>query len=185
METSPQGKIGIGFLLEQRWLQILEVQRMLFQSSRGQKFHPKFIAVLIFSFFREYLTAEEIIKGLESLAGENIVRLNVNGHMDTIEEFILVTGRSTRHLRKMSDMVVRAVSGQLTRLAQIVAINQQFSICVSSSTLCFFFPPDDVPVVMPRSSNHGGFDVPQDSRARRVGRMTTGCASTAGQLQFI
>ena len=56
------------------------------------------------------LTSEEIITALESLGGEDIKQVTVNGKLDTITELVVVTGRSSRHMRMMGDALVAAVS---------------------------------------------------------------------------
>jgi ribosomal silencing factor RsfS len=64
---------------------------------------------------RELLTTDEVIYALKALGGEDITTVNVKGRMDTIENFIFVTGRSSRHLVKMSEALVKAVSGSALR----------------------------------------------------------------------
>ena len=58
---------------------------------------------------RVLLSNEEVIEGLKRLGGLNIQAIPLNGHLDTLDDFILCTGTSTRHLRKMSDVIVKAL----------------------------------------------------------------------------
>jgi ribosome silencing factor RsfS/YbeB/iojap len=55
------------------------------------------------------LTIEEIQDVLVKLGGIDIKILNLQEKFDTITEFIIVSGRSTKHLRKMSDVIVQAL----------------------------------------------------------------------------
>ena len=60
--------------------------------------------------YRVSLTEAELVEALTRLGGINICSIDLKGKLDNIEKFIIVTGTSTRHLRKMSDVVVKAVS---------------------------------------------------------------------------
>jgi ribosomal silencing factor RsfS len=55
------------------------------------------------------LSKEEIIEGLLKLGGLDVRTVDLNGQIDELETFIFVTGTSTRHLQKMSDVFVKAV----------------------------------------------------------------------------
>lgn len=58
------------------------------------------------------LTPEEIQNTLIKLGGGEVNILKLNQKLDTITEFIFATGKSTRHLRKMSDTVVKALKAR-------------------------------------------------------------------------
>ena len=60
-------------------------------------------------YFSTLLSNEEVIEGLTRLGGINIQIVNLGGRIDNIEDFIICTGTSTRHLRKMSDTIVKAL----------------------------------------------------------------------------
>jgi len=49
---------------------------------------------------REYLTSQ---------GAENAIVLTINGDLDQFKKFVIATGRSTRHIRKMSQSVVTAL----------------------------------------------------------------------------
>jgi len=58
------------------------------------------------------LEPEEIQEALTKLGGEDAVVVKLKQRMDTITAMVFVTGRSTRHLRKMADIVVKALKAR-------------------------------------------------------------------------
>lgn len=56
------------------------------------------------------LTADEITEACKKMGGEDIVKIDFEKPLDTMDWFIIVTGSSSRHLKKMADMIVKAVS---------------------------------------------------------------------------
>lgn len=66
--------------------------------------------MVLIIFDRVYLTSKEIVEALERLGCIDIKVVNLKGKMDTIENFIFGTGSSARHIKKMSDVLVRAVN---------------------------------------------------------------------------
>ena len=56
-----------------------------------------------------YLTTQEISEALIRQGAENVVTLVLPTKLDTITEFLIVSGRSTKHLKSMADTVVTAV----------------------------------------------------------------------------
>lgn len=56
-----------------------------------------------------YLSSSEIKTALEKQGGERVVVLNLPEGMDNIRKYVVVSGRSTKHLRKMADSIVAAV----------------------------------------------------------------------------
>jgi ribosome-associated protein len=65
----------------------------------------------------QLLTSEEVIEALKALDAENIVHIPLNPKLDTISEFIIVSGRSLKHLRKMSEILVKALKKRNLRKA--------------------------------------------------------------------
>lgn len=55
------------------------------------------------------LTPDEITSALEKLGGEDIRVVDISGKLDNIKFMVMVTGQTTRHLKKLSDVVVKAV----------------------------------------------------------------------------
>ncbi len=55
------------------------------------------------------LTPEEVKESLISQGAENVLVLPLRESIDTISAFVIATGRSHRHIRKMSESVVIAV----------------------------------------------------------------------------
>jgi ribosome-associated protein len=65
----------------------------------------------------ELLTGEEIRLALEQQGGEDVRVMDVKGRLDTIRTFVIASGRSSRHLRKMGDSVVSALKARGLRQA--------------------------------------------------------------------
>lgn len=65
----------------------------------------------------QLLTTAEIEKALELQGGKNIVSMDIKGNLDTIKQFVIVTGRSSRHMRKMADTIVSALKSRNLRMA--------------------------------------------------------------------
>lgn len=63
-----------------------------------------------FSFFRVLLTHDEIKEALIAQGGIDVVVVEMREPIESMTHLILASGRSTRHLRKMSDTIVQAVS---------------------------------------------------------------------------
>jgi len=57
----------------------------------------------------QLLTPEEIKKALVSLGGEDVVCITLSEKLDTITDMIIATGKSTRQIKKMSDVIVQAL----------------------------------------------------------------------------
>lgn len=57
----------------------------------------------------ELLTTEEVQRALVSQGGDNVVVLNLNGDLGNIKQFVIGSGRSTRHLHKMSTSIVQSL----------------------------------------------------------------------------
>ena len=55
------------------------------------------------------LTSEEIKEALVKQGGEDVTVVAVKGRLDTIKEFVVASGRTSRHLRKMAESIVAAV----------------------------------------------------------------------------
>lgn len=53
---------------------------------------------------------EEITEAIKKLGGENVVIVELVDKIDTITQCVIATGNSRRHLRKMADVIVAAVS---------------------------------------------------------------------------
>lgn len=51
---------------------------------------------------------EEIVSGLKAMNGEDIVVLDIRGKTTIADYFVLVTGKSVPHMKKMMDSVLRA-----------------------------------------------------------------------------
>jgi ribosomal silencing factor RsfS len=62
------------------------------------------------NFIRKLLTDGEIVEALERLGCIDIKLVDINGQLDSIKAFVIGTGTSTRHIQKMSDVIVKAVS---------------------------------------------------------------------------
>jgi len=58
---------------------------------------------------RELLTTAEVENALIRLGAEDIKILKLHQKMDSITDFIIASGNSSRHLNKMASLVVRAV----------------------------------------------------------------------------
>ena len=58
---------------------------------------------------RTMLTSAEVRAALERLGGEDVTVIALPEKLDTIAEFVLVSGRSGRQIRKMADALVQAV----------------------------------------------------------------------------
>lgn len=58
---------------------------------------------------RTFLTSAEVRAALERLGGEDVAVIALPEKLDTIAEFVLVSGRSGRQIRKMADAIVQAV----------------------------------------------------------------------------
>ena len=56
------------------------------------------------------LTSAEIKVALVKQGGEDVTIVAVKGRLDTIKEFVVASGRTSRHLRKMAESIVQAVS---------------------------------------------------------------------------
>jgi ribosomal silencing factor RsfS len=56
------------------------------------------------------LTVAEITYALERLGGIDIKSITLPQRLDTINEVVVVSGTSLRHLKKMADAIVSAVS---------------------------------------------------------------------------
>ena len=56
------------------------------------------------------LTTEEIKEALIAQGGENVVIVLMREPIESMTHLVITSGRSTRHLRKMSDSIVQAVS---------------------------------------------------------------------------
>ena len=65
------------------------------------------------------ITTSEVEKALQLLGGDDIVVIQLNPPLDRIQQFIVVTGRSPRHLEKMNDALIKAVSPSHTQLVHI------------------------------------------------------------------
>ena len=68
-------------------------------------------------FYSELLTGDEIRAALEQQGGEDIRVMAVKGRLDTIKEFVIASGRSSRHLRKMGESIVSALKARGLRHA--------------------------------------------------------------------
>lgn len=55
------------------------------------------------------LTVEEIVAALKQERGIDVTSLDLKGKADIAEHLVFATGRSTPHMRKMADMVARAL----------------------------------------------------------------------------
>lgn len=65
----------------------------------------------------QLLTSNEVIEALKALDAENIVSIPLNPKLDTISEFIIASGRSLKHMKKMSDTLVKALKKRNLRKA--------------------------------------------------------------------
>lgn len=65
----------------------------------------------------QLLTSQEVIDALKGLDAENIVLIPLTPKLDTISEFIIASGRSLKHLRKMSEIIVKALKKRNLRKA--------------------------------------------------------------------
>jgi ribosome-associated protein len=63
------------------------------------------------------LTTDDISTALTAQGAENVVVIPLKPKLDSISEFVVATGRSTRHLRKMSDSIVTALKSRNLRQA--------------------------------------------------------------------
>ena len=55
------------------------------------------------------LTPEEVRKSLESQGGENTVVFDINGNFGEFKQMVISSGRSLRHIRKMTTSIIAAV----------------------------------------------------------------------------
>lgn len=60
-------------------------------------------------FLRTLLTSKEIVDYLEGNGAENVVVINIKGKFDTFEEMIIASGKSRRHLTKLSTSISKSV----------------------------------------------------------------------------
>ena len=65
----------------------------------------------------QLLTSNEVIEALDVLGAENIVSIPLIPKLDTISEFIIASGRSLKHMKKMSDTLVQALKRRNLRKA--------------------------------------------------------------------
>lgn len=63
----------------------------------------------VVAYGREWLTLDEIKHALETEGGLDIDVVELKEPMDTITHLVFVTGHTGRHLRRMADILVRAV----------------------------------------------------------------------------
>ena len=56
------------------------------------------------------LTPDEVRQSLESQGAEEVVIVELKDKIDTISAMVIASGRSHRHIRKMSETIVIAVS---------------------------------------------------------------------------
>lgn len=63
------------------------------------------------------LTGDEIKVALTKLGGEDVVVVKLLDKLDTISEMVIATGRSLRQIRKMADVVVRALKARKLKQA--------------------------------------------------------------------
>ena len=68
------------------------------------------INMFSFIFRRILLTTEEIRDALVAQGGIDVKIIEMRQPLDTITHLVITTGRSLKHLRKMSDSIVQAVS---------------------------------------------------------------------------
>ena len=62
------------------------------------------------------LSSTEIAEALKKMGGENVRRIPIEGRIDNVKEFIIASGSSSRHLRKMANAIVQALkSRQITK----------------------------------------------------------------------
>ena len=61
------------------------------------------------------LTTEEVHRYLESQGAEDTVTIDVNGDLAEIKKMVIASGRSVRHIRKMAESIVAAVSAAMSR----------------------------------------------------------------------
>lgn len=62
------------------------------------------------------LTSREIVTALTKMGAIDVKVVSVAGKLDSVEDFIIVSGSSTRHIRKMSQAIVQALkSRKLTK----------------------------------------------------------------------
>jgi ribosomal silencing factor RsfS len=83
------------------------------------------------------LTPEEVRDSLVSQGAENVIVLALKENIDTISHFVIGSGRSHRHIRKMSESVVIAVSIKENNLPRCLIDNVFFQVERSSPSLCF------------------------------------------------
>jgi hypothetical protein len=67
---------------------------------------------------REWLTIDEIKYALETEGGLDIDVVELKEPMDTITHLVFATGHTGRHLRRMADVLVRAVAYNHDSLSQ-------------------------------------------------------------------
>jgi ribosome-associated protein len=58
------------------------------------------------------LTSDEIINALSKMGAIDVKSVPISGTLDNIEEFIIASGSSTRHIRKMSQAIVQALKSR-------------------------------------------------------------------------
>ena len=77
------------------------------------------MALLLFC--SKNITHEEVTKYLEAQGGENVIVLDLKGALDEFRHMVIASGRSLRHIRKMSESIVHAVSS--THMPQLYVLN--------------------------------------------------------------
>jgi ribosomal silencing factor RsfS len=64
---------------------------------------------IIFKRCRVLLTTEEIKEALIAQGGIDVVVVEMREPIETLTHLVVASGRSTKHIRKMSDSIVQAV----------------------------------------------------------------------------
>ena len=59
---------------------------------------------------RVELTSDEISEALQRQGGGDVRTIVLKKRLDTIDSFVIVSGTSVKHLKKMADSIVTAVS---------------------------------------------------------------------------
>lgn len=72
----------------------------------------RILLYIVYSIFRQLLTLKEISDAMKKLGGTDIKEIKLLRKLDTITHCIIVSGSSRRQLRKMADVLVKAVSQQ-------------------------------------------------------------------------
>ena len=68
------------------------------------------------------MTPNEVKAALISQGAEDVCTINLRGRLGNISEFVLGTGRSPRHLRKMAESIIFAVSSLLMDILKVVSL---------------------------------------------------------------